>query len=238
MPASALPGNILESLDRRRHPKAWPLLKAARFRRYKCNRIDIITDRDAQGAVSLDNCAPPCYLAGYWQSERYFLSHAQTIRKDFSLRAALSQRCETIAREIKNRAAVSLHVRRGDYVANPATAAFHGVCGMDYYKDAVAHIKARLPDAHFHVFSDDPDWAEQNMSAAASPMTVLRGNTAHEDMHLMSLCSHNIIANSSFGWWGGWLNENPEKVVCAPKRWLAQAPENFCDPCPESWVRL
>jgi hypothetical protein len=179
------------------------------------------------------------YLDGYWQSEKYFDSIADVIRREFTLKEKRGH-VSRVAKVISGAAnAVSLHVRRGDYVENQSTNAFHGTCPLEYYSNAVALIKSRFGDAHIFVFSDEPVWARENLGLAA-PVTVVSDGDLRpaEEMHLMSCCQHHIIANSTFSWWGAWLNEHPEKMVIAPKRWFSNLAIDTKDLLPERWIRI
>jgi hypothetical protein len=136
--------------------------------------------------------------------------------------------------------AVSIHVRRGDYVSDAGTNRFHGTCSVDYYHDAVDRISGFAPASHFFVFSDGIDWAKENLRLR-QPVTYVDfndGEKNYEDLRLMSLCKHHIIANSSFSWWGAWLNPNPDKIVIAPKKWFNDPSINTDDLIPNSWLRL
>lgn len=176
-----------------------------------------------------------CYLKGYWQSERYFLRHARRLRADFSFRSPLSERNAVLADRIRQCDAVSLHVRRGDYVLNHVTAATHGLCSLDYYQAAVRHIVQHIGNPVFFVFSDDMPWVKQHLVLPGPVEHVDHNQRAYDDMHLMSLCKHHVIANSSFSWWGAWLNPGPDKIVVAPRQWFAveRATEDLL---PATWV--
>lgn len=180
-----------------------------------------------------------CYLQGYWQSEKYFRNCAATIRADFSFKIPPDQRNEELAGRVSDCNAVSLHVRRGDYATNPATLARHGLCPPEYYHRAVRHISAHVAQPVFIVFSDDVAWAKKNIVIAAPCIFVdhNRGAESYNDMRLMSLCRHHIIANSSFSWWGAWLNARPDKIVVAPKRWFVNS-SDLSDLYPPDWVIL
>jgi hypothetical protein len=145
-----------------------------------------------------------------------------------------------IAEQISRVNSVSLHVRRGDYVANLKVAAIHGLCSKEYYASAIKFISKKVERPHFFVFSDDINWVENNFKINY-PCTYINQNFSNEsynDLRLMSLCQHNIIANSSFSWWGAWLNCNSEKIVIAPKKWFANSDKRCDDLIPEKWVRL
>jgi hypothetical protein len=181
-----------------------------------------------------------CYLKGYWQSERYFSDVADAIRADFTFRLPLSDENRRIAETMGAVNAVSLHVRRGDYLSNPHTLSVHGVCSLEYYVRAIHHIVEQVPDPVFFVFSDDLDWVKDALRIEHPCHYVdhNRGSESYNDMRLMSLCRHHIIANSSFSWWGAWLNPSPDKIVVAPSRWFADEKRVTDDLIPKGWVKL
>lgn len=179
-------------------------------------------------------------LVGYWQSARYFDDVADTIRSDFSLAEPLSPRGAALAAEIAGTTAVSVHVRRGDYVTNPEANAFHGTCSPDWYTAAMARMVEIWGDPTFFVFSDDPAWARENLSATR-PMVFVEPQTGGrdaEDMMLMASCRGHVIANSSFSWWGAWLDPRDDKRVIAPSRWFRAEGMDTRDLIPQSWERL
>ena len=180
-----------------------------------------------------------CYLMGYWQSEKYFHDFERIIRSDFSFRTPLEAENLYISLLMENCNSVSLHVRRGDYLSHAPTAKMLNVCSVDYYKDAIAHIATQVPSPHFFVFSDDLQWARNNIRIPfpTEYITGNRGMRSYIDMQLMSSCKHNIIANSTFSWWGAWLNPTREKIVIAPKNWFCNG-TNDEDLIPEPWMRL
>ena len=182
---------------------------------------------------------PPLYLKGYWQSERYFMDVADIIRTEFHVQS-LSEASQRISEKIKDTTAVSLHVRRGDYVANPAAQQFHGCCSIDYYRRAIRYLQREFSQLHFFIFSDDLPWSRENLiiDAPVDYVEVNRGATPHEEIELMRTCTHHIIANSSFSWWGAWLNNKKEKIVIAPQRWFANRAIDTKDLIPQSWIRL
>jgi len=180
---------------------------------------------------------PGRLLNGFFQSEKYFVDHADTIRREFSLKEPLSQKAQGYLREVESAPnSVSVHVRRGDYVSDPKTTAFHGNCSWEYYESAMRHMRERVGGVSFFFFSDEPEW----LVAQQVDGVVVTGLSSHEDMFLMSRCKHQIIANSSFSWWGAWLNKNPDKIVIAPKRWFAdeKMERQTGDLIPEGWIRL
>lgn len=180
------------------------------------------------------------YLSGYWQSERYFADVAPTIREAFTMTDPPTGANAELVEQIVATQAISLHVRRGDYLTDPAVLAMHGVCSPDYYAQAVAYMAERVTGLELFLFSDEPDWARANLSFAHPTHIVdINGpDQCHEDLRLMSHCKHHVIANSTFGWWGAWLNPSGNKIVTAPQRWFAQDRWDVTDLIPANWVRL
>jgi len=182
-----------------------------------------------------------CYLSGYWQSEHYFKSIESLIRKDFSFREdLLSERNYDMAAEIVKSQSVSLHIRRGDYISNTKNREIMSECSSGYYQNAINHIVEKIECPIFYVFSDEMSWVKQNL-CITFPCVYVEHNQGHEsfqDMWLMSLCKHHIIANSSFSWWGAWLNPKSEKLVVAPKTWFNNSYFNDRDLIPNRWIRL
>ena len=178
-------------------------------------------------------------LVGYWVNERYFEDFSAQVREDFSFREPPLGRNEELADQISATNAVSVHVRRTDYVTNGAIAAYHGALSPDYYSAAAARIREGLRDPHFYVFSDDPDWCRANLDLGGSTTYVDHNRQrGAEDMRLMSMCSHHIIANSSFSWWGAWLGSGEDAIVIAPTEWVADGSVDTADVVPAGWLRL
>ncbi|HWV86432.1 MAG TPA: alpha-1,2-fucosyltransferase [Capillimicrobium sp.] len=181
------------------------------------------------------------HLVGYWQSERYFADAAAVLRgHDFQPRAPLGADAARIRDEIAAApGAVSVHVRRGDYLTNPHAQRYHGVLGVDYYARAVEIVAQRAAQPRLFVFSDDPDWCAANLDLGV-PATIVgpgEGRAAWEDMLLMSACRHHVIANSSFSWWGAWLAPGDDAVVVAPERWVLDPSDDFSAVYAAGWVR-
>ena len=186
------------------------------------------------------NCiSQDAYIQGYWQSYKYFQLIESIIRSDFIFKEPMSVENQKIADQITNCCAVSLHIRRGDYVENPVTLAKHGLCSLQYYLNAVEYIATNLVEPKFFIFSDDIAWVKEHLKInySCEYIDINHGLDSYNDMRLMSLCHHNIIANSSFSWWGAWLNSNLNKIVIAPKRWFFNKTNTY-DLIPEDWVRL
>lgn len=183
----------------------------------------------------------PAHLRGYWQCEKYFADHARTIRRDFQPSLPFGKNRSTTLEAINGAShPVSVHVRRGDYASDPETNAIHGTCSPAWYETAMQAMIAKRGGVSFFVFSDDPAWAKANIQSH-EPLFFVEpqsdGLDSH-DMHLMAACNDHIIANSSFSWWGAWLNERADKHVIAPKQWFQTAALDASDIVPESWKRM
>jgi hypothetical protein len=183
---------------------------------------------------------PPVQLEGYWQSEKYFHDAADAIRRDFTVAGEPDAGNRAVLQRMQGTTPVSLHVRRGDYVTNATTAAYHGTCSPEYYRQAVDHIARRCGPVTLFVFSDDQDWTRANLPFP-HPTVHVDCNPPDRgvwDMHLMKHCRHHVVANSSFSWWGAWLNPSPDKIVVAPRRWFTDPAIDTSDLVPAGWVRI
>jgi len=178
------------------------------------------------------------YLDGYWQSEEYFKDIKNVICRDFRLKNK-SINFIRAAKLISESNSVSIHFRRGDYAEKGKTRRYHGLLGLDYYQKTISLINEEVKDPHFFIFSDDANWVKKNFKIG-KPVTYISGFyelTNAEELVLMSNCEHNIIANSSFSWWGAWLNKNPSKIVIAPTRWF-RVRIGSKEMLPSGWVKL
>ena len=178
------------------------------------------------------------YLIGHFQSYKYFEEYRDAILKELEFSTdLLSEETNLIANDMNSSESVSIHVRRGDYLNGYYYNTLGNICDIDYYKRALAVIKNKVDDPHFYVFSDDLDYVAKNLKIEnATYVDINRGSDSWQDMYLMSQCKHNIIANSTFSWWGAWLNRNPSKIVIAPTRWFANMDEDEIV-LPE-WIRV
>lgn len=182
------------------------------------------------------------YLDGFWQTEKYFKDIQDILRKEITVKSPLQGRDADIAREIEATNSIMMHIRRGDYVTNQQTNEYHGTCGLDYYRKAIAIIAEKVPSPHFFIFSDDHEWVKENI-VLEYPSTYVDHNNAdknYEDLRLMSLCKHHIIANSSFSWWGAWLSQNTHKIVIGPKGWFNNPKKKSItsDVIPSDWITI
>jgi hypothetical protein len=178
------------------------------------------------------------YLDGLWASEKYFTDIENQLRKDFTPKTVDDYYLSTLA-EIKAVNSVSLHFRRGDYVNDPGTNRHHGVTGFDYYQQAMKIIEEKIKDPVYFVFSDDIEWVKNNLKTNQQVHFIKQPDQSrsYQDLLLMSQCSHNIIANSTFSWWGAWLNQNKDKIVCSPAKWF-NFDRDISDLLPESWIKI
>jgi hypothetical protein len=179
------------------------------------------------------------YFLGFWQNPKYFIGYEDKIRGLFQPKdkSVLESK---IALEISNstKDTVSLHFRRGDYL----TSGFIEPASMDYYTKAIEFVSSKVINPFFYIFTDEPEWVQNNF-VIKYPFKVITGNNgqnAYIDILLMSKCKSHIIANSSFSWWGAWLDSNPNKIVIAPKKWYANAERDkfTSEITPYEWIRL
>ena len=179
-------------------------------------------------------------IDGFWQSEKYFADIPDILRREFDVKYKQDPDSKEFSELIQSNESISIHVRRADYVQNQVTNQVHGTCDRAYYDRCVNHIEARVSNPHFFIFSDEPEWARENLKLS-HPTTIVDCNDPsrnYEDLRLMSQCQHNIIANSSFSWWGAWLNSNPNKIVCAPEKWFNDPTRDTKDLIPNVWIKL
>ncbi len=189
------------------------------------------------------------YLDGYWGSEEYFIDIENIIREELQVKYPLEGANLKIANKINKTNSISLHIRKLHGISNNGkldinAVNIHGTIDPEYYHRAVQYLSNKYNNLHFFIFADDPEWTQKNMKLSF-PKTYVNINGVdkdYEDLRLMSLCKHNIIANSTFSWWGAWLNNNPDKIVIAPKKWFKDpawnSKINFEDLYPKEWIIL
>ena len=173
---------------------------------------------------------------------KYFEGIENDIKKDFRFKNQLDNKNLEILNEIENSNSISIHIRRGDYMSPENYNMYGCIATPTYYKKAIKVIEEKVENPTFFVFSNDMDWVKKNIqiNSRVFYIDINSGNGSYKDMQLMSNCKHNIIANSSFSWWGAWLNENKNKIVIAPKKWINREDvdsdkiELFC----EGWTLL
>jgi len=175
------------------------------------------------------------YLDGYWQSEKYFKNIKDIIYKEFTLKNNEEISSDKFKQDILNSNSVSLHIRRSDYITEASST--YWTCSLNYYYQAIDKITREHKNIKIFVFSDDIEWAKKNIKTKHQ-IAFVEGNKDYEDLILMSKCQHNIIANSSFSWWGAWLNSNQNKIVIAPKKWFNDLSISDEDLIPGSWIKM
>jgi len=178
------------------------------------------------------------YYDGYWQHEEYFNDIRDVILQTFRFPAFADEQNQQTAERLQTTNSIGIHVRRGDYTHDKL---FHDICDLDYYRQAISRMQQATDGELFCIFSDDMAWCREHIAPLLAGKAIVyadwnRGERSIQDIHLMSLCRHNIIANSSFSWWGAWLNQNAEKVVVAPAKWIHIS--GAVSPVPNSWIRI
>ena len=203
-------------------------------------RSPLLRERGFRFDASVLRAGSSAYLTGYWQSEKYFNSIRDILLRDFTLATGPCAHAEALLAQVSEPSAVAVHVRRGDYARNTRTQEYHGLCSIEYYLEASRRIAERVSEPSFYVFSDDPDWVRDSLKLhwPTTMVTHDGGCTPHQDMWLMSRCSHHIIANSSFSWWGAWLCPRPGGTVIAPRQWFRDPSIDTKDLLLERWARI
>jgi hypothetical protein len=184
-------------------------------------------------------------LSGFWQSELCFAGHAAAICEELvPVHGELSARSRELIEPLTSRSSVAVHVRRGDYVSLRSAARFHGALPLAYYQQAAQRIRARIAQPLWVVFSDDIAWCRDALAFLGDDILFVshnQGVAAWQDLHLMSLCHHHIMANSSFSWWGAWLSERRgyvDPMIHAPVAWLVKDDPYARYRIPSRWTRI
>ncbi len=185
------------------------------------------------------NHTESAHLDGYWQCPLYFESIRSVLLNEITIENKfLTEPFQTKSKEINIKNSVAIHVRRGDYVSNPIVNQQFGVCSVEFYNTAIQYILEKVDKPEFYVFSDDITWCKQNIDSQITPVNFVTGFSDYEDLILMSKCKHQIVSNSTFGWWGAWLNQNPTKIVIAPAVWYVDPTLDTTQLIPSEWIRL
>ncbi|TXJ24991.1 MAG: alpha-1,2-fucosyltransferase [Chitinophagaceae bacterium] len=214
----------------------WQVRLSGRFNRFPGLPFKVIKEKDySVFDPSMLELGANVLLDGYWNSYKYFEPVRSQLMKEFSPADLPDERNRECLNMIQSQNSVSIHFRRGDY----ALTSFHGILSRDYYEAAIAKITAEISNPYLFIFSDEPKWVIENMRFSF-PYKIVDFNKDEKnywDIELMKNCKHNIIANSGFSWWAGWLNENPEKIVIAPEKWI-NTDKTRIDNIPADWFLL
>jgi len=181
-------------------------------------------------------------MSGYFQNEKYFKDIVKALRNDFTFKNPLIDDNLKVSDKIASSQSVAIHIRRGDYLSQNSQSNFITL-DKAYYENAIRFIINQIKNPEFFVFSEDFEWIKGNLNFENHPVTFIdwnKGKNSYIDMQLMSLCKHNIIANSSFSWWAAWLNNNQDKVVIAPGHWFQDEKKNILldDFYPDGWKKI
>lgn len=212
-------------------PRVVKLIEFATGRRHVIEsdyRLDLPPIRDAS------------YFEGNWNSERYFKDIESVIRRDFTFKMKPDTKNRKLLNLIRKSNAVGIHIRRGDYITNPKVNQKYWTCSAEYYNSAIKLVRNKITKPVFFIFSDDPVWIAEHFKNKPNFIVVTHntGKKSYEDLRLMIACKHNILANSSFSWWGAWLNNNHHKIVIAPKLWFKDTFLESTELVPSTWVRI
>ncbi len=210
--------------------------KSLEYQEKNCNYDPQVLQRD------------PAYLTGYFQSEKYFMDVEEQVRRAFTFSEGIwkgqdeeiRRKMQNFLGQIQGCESVSVHVRRGDYLEKEEI--YGGICTVAYYKSAIEYMQRKRKESRFFLFSNDPEWVREWVNAnyrGDNRFVIIEGTqeeTGYLDLFLMSRCKNHIIANSSFSWWGAWLDENPRKRVIAPAKWANN--QEFVDIYWEGMIKI
>ena len=178
------------------------------------------------------------YVEGYFQTNQYINKINDEMKQLFQFKTILSSR----ESDLISGNSISIHIRGGDYLTNPQDKKLFGnICTKEYYKRAIRYMQTKIQNPKFIVFTNDNTYAKSIFEKFDYNLYIVDWNkdeNSYRDMHLMSQCKHNIIANSSFSWWGAWLNKNPNKSVISPSEWLNNQKINQDNIIPKNWIKI
>ena len=221
----------------------YPFAKAEHLLRtsfYK-NKFKLFHENGMNFNADFLNITDNSFIKGNFQSEKYFLDIQDKIRIDFQFNKITDEVNLSHIQKIKSCNSVSLHIRRGDYVSIQKNASKFIALHIKYYENTIKKISSLMSNPIFFVFSDDVEWVKQNLKSEFETHYISNNNTkttSYIDMQLMSMCQHNIIANSTFSWWAAWLNSNTNKIVISPSKWFQHFDVNMDDILPDTWLRI
>lgn len=192
-----------------------------------------VIDSPAAALPALETADDGSLLIGFFQSPRHFSGIELELREELDLSSiTLPESSQRFEETLRSKSTVSIHVRRGDYLNIGATQCL----GPDYHENAIAWFRQRSPDTRFCIFSDDIPWCRKTFQGndfLFSDFPAAGPDPMH-DLRLMAACHHHIIVNSSYSWWGAWLNPSPTKNVIAPKMWMKS--RSSTDFVPDDWI--
>lgn len=206
--------------------------------RFFPRRRSMFEEKNMRYENSLLNNPSPMWYDGYWQCEKYFKEYRLTILREFAFRDFTDAKNLELSKIISSSNSTSIHIRRGDYLSNPM---FNGICTVKYYHSSIQYIRQHTTIDNVIIFSNDIEWCKETFCSSLEGLNTIfvdwnTGEDSYRDLQLMSLCRNNIIANSSFSWWGAWLNKHEDKIVISPSRWLNV--DYVIDVIPESWITI
>lgn len=201
-----------------------------------------IIERKQNGSLKAYNKSyiwPLIYFKGFYQSEKYFTSIKKKVHDTFTFdKSIANQKTIALLKQMDaDKDSISIHIRRGDYLLPKHWKTTGSVCQLPYYLNAIAEMERKIKTPSYYVFSDDITWVKENIPLAkAIYIDWNKGEDSWQDMMLMSHCRHHIICNSTFSWWGAWLNPHKDKTVIAPNRWFqhCETPDIY----PEGWIKI
>jgi glycosyl transferase family 11 len=231
------PSAAVVELPPRRGFRLADIMRKVRRRTADPARFSLFTEKSFDYDPAFERLGAQTYLDGYWQSARYFSHIAAAIRRELQPAGEPDRANAQWLARIRAANAVCLHVRRGDYLISPHFE-HHGVCSVEYYRRAMARMRDVAAGARFFVFSDDWQWARDQLSASDAIVVDANGPQAGRDeLRLMAACRHHVIANSSLSWWAAWLSAQDGQIVIAPAPWFTATP-NTPDLLPADWLTL
>ncbi len=204
----------------------------------KINMLNEVVSYDYDYSHLIKRSTYSCtFYKGGWHSEKYFANIKDTILDSFRFRIKANDTENIkILEKVHGSTSVSIHIRRGDFISD-VYEFFGKVCDRDYYQKAINYIKNNVENSVFFIFSNDINWVKENLILENSIIVdVNNGDESWKDMYLMSQCKHNVNANSSFSWWGAWLNTNPDKIIVVPTNFISHI--ECKDIYPESWIKI
>lgn len=187
----------------------------------------------------------PTWIYGYWQSYRYFAEDAERIRSELLYPKCFDEGVNAALASIRNGVSVGLHIRRGDYLTNRAAHDLHGICDVSYFLSALRVIRENIGFFKAVIFSDDPDWVRTEFIPILELNEIdflmvsgMNGLRDVDELFLLAQCTHQVISNSTFGWWGAWLNPASSKLVIRPVKWFQSSALDVSDLSPSEWIAL